>query len=283
MPIANSAMLVELNISVWGASKIDRRATDKTTADAHAAADAGQFRKNLMAGTSLRKEISDYAALCRTWHAGCTLPWSDKGLRLLPTSLFLEYKREMDERQRRFTDMVQRFLNDYPTLQAQAQTHLGNLYNPDDYPSPDEVAQKFGFRVVFSPVPQAGDFRVDVSSDMADALRAQYEDAYQTRVQDAMRTAWDKLHATLRNMSERLSEADGDERKVFRGAFLTNVHELVRLLSHLNVTGDPELERARRGLQQAVDGVDIEDIRQDAGIRADLKARVDKVLSAYDW
>ena len=68
MSITSSTLLVELNISVWTANKLDRDTTNKVTADNNAVAGAGQFRKNLMAGTSLRKEIADYAAGCRLWH-----------------------------------------------------------------------------------------------------------------------------------------------------------------------------------------------------------------------
>ncbi len=59
MSISNAAMLVEMNISVWTGQRVDRAATNKTTMDAGATADAGQFKKNLMAGTTKRKAIAD--------------------------------------------------------------------------------------------------------------------------------------------------------------------------------------------------------------------------------
>ena len=55
MSITSSSVLTELNISVWTGQKLDRSATDKVTSDNHAVRDAGQFKKNLMAGTSARK------------------------------------------------------------------------------------------------------------------------------------------------------------------------------------------------------------------------------------
>jgi len=58
MSITSSAVLVELNISVWTANKLDRGATDSVTNNANAVKNAAQVRKNLMAGTSQRKENS---------------------------------------------------------------------------------------------------------------------------------------------------------------------------------------------------------------------------------
>lgn len=276
-------MLVEMNISVWTAAIVDRKTTDKVTLDAHAVADAGKFRKNLMAGTSLRKDIADYAALCRTWHNGRTLPWSDKGVRLLPTSMFLEYKREADARASYFHSKVTKFVAEYPNLVDAARYNLGDLFNAGDYPSADEVASKFGFRMVFSPVPEVGDFRLDINNDELAHLRSQYETAYTDRVGDAMKTTWDKLHTTLLTMSEKLTEPQGEETKQFRSTFVTNAQEMCQLLSHLNITKDPTLETARLALEKAISGVDVEDIRKDEITRSDLKAHVDSVLGQFDW
>lgn len=283
MSISNSSMLVEMNISVWTGQKVDRKATIKVTDEAHATADAGQFKKNLMAGTSLRKDIADYAALCRTWHNGRTLPWSDKGARLLPTSMFLDYKKEANARRSYFESKVAQFVAEYPDLVTAAERSLGSLFNPADYPSVDEVRSKFGFRLVFAPVAESGDFRVDVGiSEMAE-LRMQYESAYESRVQEAMKTAWDKLHDVLTTMSEKLTEPEGDKPKLFHGTFVSNITEMCQLLTHLNVTKDPQLEMARRELERAVAGVDVADIRNDPGVRTDLKAQVDAVLGKYEW
>jgi len=88
MSISASAVLVELNISVWPASKIDREVTDKVNADAGAVHGASQTKKNLFAGTSLRKDIEKFAARVRLYHNLHTLAWADKGERMLPTKLW---------------------------------------------------------------------------------------------------------------------------------------------------------------------------------------------------
>lgn len=285
MSISNSAMLVELNIGVWTGQKVDRAATTKVTDEARAASDAGQFKKNLTAGTTLRKDIADYAALCRTWHNGRTMPWSDRGPRLLPTSMFFEYKQEANARQALFMSKVDKFCETYPQLLLDAPRHMGDLFNPLDYPSVEDVRSKFGFHLVFSPVPESGDFRMRAGDVDLEELRSQYEDAYEARIKDAMQSAWDKVHDMLRRMSEKLAEPEGESAKgkLFHGTFLTNVEDLCGLLTHLNITKDPDLEEARRSLERIIANVDIDDVRKDPGTRIDLKAQVDNVLQRYDW
>jgi hypothetical protein len=283
MSISSSSMLVEMNISVWTAAITDRNATAKVTDEANATADAGKFKKNLMAGTTLRKEIADYAALCRTWHNGRTLPWSDKGVRLLPTSMFLDYKQEVNSRRAYFESKVATFVAEYPQLVNAAQLNLGDLSNGADYPTAEEIASKFAFRLVFSPVPEAGDFRLTANDVDMEELKAQYASAYETRIGDAMKTTWDKLHNTLLIMSDKLTAPEGEQTKQFRSTFISNIEDMCSLLTHLNITKDPQLELARCDLQRAISNVGIEDIRADEGARTDLKAQVDAVLSRYEW
>ena len=285
MSIAEAAMLVELNISVWTANKIDKDASRKVADDNHAAADAGHFRKNLMAGSHLRKEIADYAAGCRLWHNTRTMPWADRGPRLLPTSLFFDYKQEANARQAYFDSKVSEFLVAYPRLVQTAHNYLGTLFDPNDYPDADEVRSKFGFRMVFSPVPTAGDFRIELPAQEMEAMRQQYETHANERVASAMKEQWGKLHDMVHRMSEKLIEPGEDEedKRRWHDTFLTNAHEMCAMLTHLNVTRDPALEDARRGLERAIAGVDIDDLKENSDVRVDVKSKLDAMLKQYEW
>ena len=284
MSIPHAARLVELNISVWTANKIDKDASRKVADDNRASADAGHFRKNLMAGSHLRKEIADYAAGCRLWHNTRTMPWADRGPRLLPTSLFLDYKAEANARQAYFDNKVEEFLVAYPRLVQTAHNYLGDLFDPTDYPSEDEVRAKFGFRLVFSPVPDAGDFRIDLPAQEMAAMQQQYQAQADERVASAMQEQWGKLHDMVARMSDKLVEPEGDEdKRRWHDTFLTNAHEMCQMLTHLNVTRDPKLEEARRGLERAIAGVEIEDIKESVSTREDVKGKLDAILKSYEW
>jgi hypothetical protein len=283
MSIAEAAMLVELNISVWTANKIDKDASRKVADDNHTGADAGHFKKNLMAGSHLRKELADYAAGCRLWHNTRTMPWADRGPRLLPTSLFFDYKTEINARQTYFDSKVSEFLHAYPSLVQTAHNYLGTLFDPADYPDADEVRTKFGFRTVFSPVPAAGDFRIDLPMQEMEAVRQQYEAHADERVAAAMQDQWGKLHGMVSRMSEKLVEPEEEDKRRWYDTFLTNAQEMCSMLTHLNVTRDPSLEAARRDLERAIAGVEIDHIKEDIAVREDVKSKLDAMLKQYDW
>lgn len=283
MSITARALLVEHNISVWTANKLDKNATDVVISQNCAADKAAQVRKNLMAGSSQRKEIADFAAGCRLWHNTKTLPWANSGARMLPTSMFMEYKQELNDRKAKFDSMVSQFLIDYPQLVQISQNYLGSLFNANDYPHMEEVAHKFAYRYTFSPVPDSGHFALDVASEELDELREQYEADFNTRVNDAMQDAWGRLHNTLMKMSEKLTDAPDEKKRRFHDTFITNAQDLCGLLSHLNVNNDPDLESARRQLETALMATDVDVIKDSEYARGELKSKVDSVLNQFEW
>jgi len=162
MAISNATLLVDLNISVWTGRKLDKGATDKVNTEAGADHKASQVRKDLLAGTSYLKDIQKLAANIRNWHIQQTLPWSDRGSRILPVASFMEFKPKLNAKKEVFKELVEEFCRVYPTLVQESKVFLGALYDPNDYPDIETVRSKFGFRFVASPVPESGDFRLDL-------------------------------------------------------------------------------------------------------------------------
>jgi len=236
-----------------------------------------------MAGTDKRKKIADYAARARLYHNQTTLSWSDKGARLLPTSLFMDYKSNMNVYERNMNVMIQDFYTNYADLIELSKHHMGDLFNPYDYPDMDTLKSKFGFRLVFSPLPESGDFRLDIpQQDMVD-MQSKYELAFNDRLADAMREPWEKLHKALSHLSEKLTDEGEDNNKRYHDTLISSNQELCSLLTHLNVTKDPLLENARRSLELTMLGLDIDDVRESADCRKEVKSKVDEILSKFDW
>jgi len=284
MSIASSAVLVELNISVWPANKVDREMTETVNTNASAVRDASQTRKNLFAGTSLRKDIEKLAARIRLYHNQNTLPWADKGQRLLPTKLFMEYKQTMNNYEVQFSQLCNNFFVEYPRLVAEAQQHLGTMYRAEDYPELEDVRMKFGFRKAFDPIPESGDFRLDVSAQDLEEVKAGYEAKFDERLAEAMRTPWERLHTVLTSMSEKLKDEEGvDSKKRYHDSLVTNAQELVGLLDKMNITNDPKLEEARKQLELTMLGADIETIKESSHARESMKNKVDAILQKFEW
>lgn len=281
--IHTSAMLVELNISTWTARKLDKRVSQEIDLDKNTKTRAGNYNKNLMAGTELLDGIVKYAANVRAWHNKQTLPWSDSGLRLLPMANFMEYKAHLGTLETNYNTLVDRFLTEYPNLISAAAFTLGSLFEREDYPAVERIKDKFGFKYFFSPVPVAGDFRVDTHEAALRELHMQYENEFERRLQGAMKEAWTRLYECLDHMKERLTD-DGDKPKILRDSLVSNAKELIEILPRLNITNDPKLEQARVDLSKALLGIDdAKELRDSKDIRLDVRKQVEEILNKFDF
>jgi hypothetical protein len=196
----------------------------------------------------------------------------------------MEYKQTMNGFEQTFNMMCNNFYIEYPRLVAEAPTNLGTMYKAEDYPDLTDVRLKFGFRRTVKPVPEAGDFRLDIPAYDLDEMRAEFEKQHETKLAEAMREPWERLHKTLVGMSEKLTDVEGDDsKKRYHDTLISNPIELCGLLTKLNVTNDPKLEEARRQLELTMLGADIERIKEDADSRSALKSKVDAILGKFDW
>jgi hypothetical protein len=180
--------------------------------------------------------------------------------------------------QNQYNEAVDEFLVEYPTLVSAAAFQLGDLFDGSEYPDANALRDKFKFKYVFLPVPDVGDFRVDVGEAYKADLKDQYESFYQTKLNDAMADAWGRLHDVLSKLSDKLS---GQEKQLFRDSLVGNAVELCDLLTRLNVTGDSKLESCRKKLEVALTNVGADDIRKDDELRLDVKSKVDEILSMF--
>jgi len=281
--IASSAMLVELSISAWTARKLDKKVSAQVDLDKHAKTRAGNYNKNLLAGTGFLDTINKFAASSRHWHSTQTLPWSDNGLRLLPMSNFLSYKQNLVTLEQNYQALVDKFIVAYPNLVSAAAFQLGELFDRNEYPDVEVVAKKFKFRVNYLPVPMAGDFRVDINEEAKAEIIQSCEGLYAERLGNAMKDAWTRLHECLLRMSERLADDDKGDRKRIHDTVIDNAVELTELLKHFNLTGDSNMETARIELMHAIKNHDADDLRESHLAREAVKTKVDAILSKFTF
>ena len=273
--IASSAVLVDLNISVWTARKLDRNVSKEIDNSKNTTIKAGNYNKHILAGSDHLEAIAKLATEIRDWHSKQTLPWSDTGTRLLPMDNFFAYKDQLSVYEQEFQTRVNNFINEYPNIITVMAYRLGQLFDRSEYPEASKIANKFNLKYTIMPVPEVNDFRIDVEESIREEMRKEYENAYNARVETAMSDAWARLHGTLEHMVDRLS---GEDKKIFRNSLIENALELTGLLTKLNVTKDPKLEQARKALEQSLVGVTPDELRTSVGAREEVLARVTEIM-----
>ena len=285
--IDSCSMIVEFNASVWTARKLDKTATDEVVHSKKAGAkDAARVNKHLLAGRNELDVIQKHVNAVRTYVYSQTMPWSDSGQRLLPTSKFIEFNNRMDEENDKFWKLVNDFVDVYPSLITAQAMALGDMFNRADFPSQAEIAAKFDFSVGFLPVPTFGDFRIDVGNQAQEELKKKLNELSDKRVEAAMQDVKDKLKDHLKRMSDRLTvdyvNGEAVTRK-FHNSLVDGAFDLCDMVKSLNIVNDPDLETARKQLEFALVGVDAKELRDNMHTRNDVKAKVDEILGKFSW
>jgi hypothetical protein len=274
MELNEKAMLVNLTISQWTARTIDRKATWEVLEKNGASRDSGRFNKLLVELSSV-KRYQRAVNEARTFHYENTLPWSDDGTRILPAANYLKYTAEMRSLKAQFQEAVDDFIQEFPALVKQAQRTLGGLFNPSDYPHPHTLRGKFALDTHFFPLPDRGDFRVQLGADEQKAIQDQITTRVNESVKAAMADTWQRLHGAVKHMTEKLRDKDA----IFRDSLIGNIKELCDLLPKLNLTDDPNLTKAIEDAKGALADLDPQELREDEAKRRDAAQAADDILS----
>jgi hypothetical protein len=243
---------------------------------------AGNYHKNLLAGSSKLTEITKIANAIRGWMYGVTQPWGDNGDRILNMAYFMEFKDRLTDYEGSSVLLSTTFS---VTTTHWLRRRLSNsvtcsIVRTTPHVRPSRPSSAFRYSMI--PLPQAGDFRVDIGEDGLRELQAQYESVLQQRVTGAMTEAWERLHDCLSRMSERLEDSDDGKRKIFRDSLVENAIEICGLLKSFNITNDSRMDEMRKQLEDAMRGVDADSLRDSDSLREQTKRKVDNILSKFD-
>jgi hypothetical protein len=278
--ISSASMLVELSISVWTGRKKDRAASDDVTRMNHANMGVASVNKKLLGDCEELVAIQKFGANVRSGHYAMTMPWSDSGLRLLPTKQFFKYNEQITALRAEFDRLVEVFLSAYDWEVMQAQTKLGNLFIRDEYPTVESLRAKFGFRLNYIPLPDAGDWRVDMEHETTASLKSQYAQFYQSQMEGAMRDVWERLHEHVTRFINQLGvDEDGKKGKIFQST-IDHVQSLTDMLGMTNFTNDPNLSLAEARLRAALRDVTQADLKNDEFLREDTKRAMEQAIAA---
>jgi hypothetical protein len=277
--ISSSSMLVELSISVWTGRKQDKRASEEAASANNAQKGVARVTKDLLFECAELDALVKFGANVRNMHYNSTLPWSDMGPRLLPTAKFFAYQQMITRLQGEFIRLRDLLLNVYDLEVAQQQAKQGDLYNPDEYPTTEQLRAKFAFRINYIPLPDAGDWRLDIGNEALASLQEQYQAHYAGQLDSAMRDIWTRLYKTLSTLSAQLSDKteDGKTPKIFASVF-DRALEIIDMMETCNITGDTTMQVMQRRLSQTFKGVTLDAVKDDAYLRRETKQAIDAAI-----
>lgn len=291
--LATSAVLVSIDVSIWSATKQDRVISSEVTSSKKAVDSAGKFTKNLLAGNQQHKDIHNYRQTIYNWLKRKTFRWNDSQ-DLLPVTDLEQFKEEYNEHEKEFYRLLDSFMTRYQSIVSDMAFAQGDMFNRDDYPTPEQVRAKFGINLYVSEVP-SHDFRCQISNDIATDLKHQYEHQAERIVENVLSQQITRITEVMESISHccgeqtitdsKTGETKTKKRKIY-DTTITKAKELCKTLQGFrpsnNEVSDRLMEVAKR-LSQTLQGVDRETLRDSDVVRDKVKNDVDDILSKFKF
>ena len=190
---------------------------------------------------------------------------------------------ELTQHENEYNRRVAAFAQAYALLVQAAQFRLGNLFKHDDYPDPSTIPSKFELRYSVYPLPESGDFRIDIGNQGLRELRDQFERAQERRIHEAMSEVRERVKTSLTRISNQLRiEKDGSKGRI-HDSTLEAAIELADTLDEFNLVRDPELMELKRDMQSVLNGYTLDDLRKDDVVRGYAKEDIDGLLSKFNF
>ena len=278
--LSSASMLVDFSASVYTARKKDVSASEELETIKKADPNVANVHKKLLGNCPELVAVQKFVGKTRNAHSSMTLPWSDMGMRLLPTSTFFKYKQYMTKAEQEFHTLVEKFFDIYEDAVVNAQTLLGDLYNPANYPPLDVLRHKFGWRLSFVPLPTSGDFRVEMEQEQAKSLAEEYDKHYNAMFGKAIDSMIGDLMKYLARLSDRLDYKSQEDKKVFHDTVTSNITDMLENLLVPLADKDKRLHTLTRQLMDTFEGISADALREDGALRQNTKQSVDDVISS---
>lgn len=287
--LATSAVLVNAEVSVWSATKQDRVISNEVTTAKKADHSAGRYVKNLLADDPTHKQLLNYRQTVYNWLRRSTYDWNGS-LRLLPVVNLPKFKAEFQHHEKSYFALRDAFLAKYPQIVSNMAFKQGDMFDRAEYPSVDQIKDKFRIRLYVAEVPQS-DYRCAISQDLADDLKITYQKQVNDEiVPQVMADIANQFMEVMESIShccgvdETSSSTDGEVKTKKRKIYETTVDKAKDLCStfrSFNLTNDEELAKASVSLEKVLGNVSAEDIRESDAVRESVKKGVDDILSKF--
>ena len=287
--LATSAVLVNAEVSVWSATKQDRVISNEVTTAKKADHSAGRYVKNLLADDPTHKQLLNYRQTVYNWLRRNTYDWNGS-LRLLPVINLPKFKAEFHQHEKSYFELRDAFLDRYPTIVSNMAFKQGDMFDRSEYPSVDQIKDKFRIRLYVSEVPMS-DYRCAIADDLAEDLKLTYQkqinDEIVPQVMGEIASQFMEVMESISHccgVDEISSSSTGEvktkKRKIYEGT-IEKARALCETFREFNLTNDAEMAQMSESLKNVLNGVDADDIRESDAVRESVKSEVDSILTKF--
>lgn len=284
--LASSCLLVKFTCGWWAGKASDKRVTEDAQQQAGAKHGSGKYVKDLMSNSDALKAVKTCGGDTRNnIHYALTQPFADRGPRLLTNMNYQGiggakgYHYLMTEAQAKFYNLRDSFMLAYDQDRYDAQHILGAMFDPNNYPTAEEIESQFHFSFAYEFLPDSGTLIQDIESETMDAIQAEVKKAYAIKIVAAEANLVKRLDDAMQVLSKQIDWGDSEKAVRIYEKGVQDVLALTDMLS-TGVTVNPVLNDIRDHLDDCMRGVSADSLKKDAHQRAATKKNLADAIAA---
>lgn len=208
---------------------------------------------------------------CRTVVEQYTLPWEDRGNRLLPAKNVPKLQEELANIRKRWDYAVEDYIVEWDKIVADAQVRLNGDFNHDNYPHVETVRSRFTMQTVFMPMPD--------NNRLVHEIREEMEEIFSDRMKSASANLRQRLVDKLTHLAAKCSDAEGEKTR-FYSSNINNVVELCNAIPDMLIEDDKELTDAVERAERMLAGLNADDIKDSPDIARDVCSRARAIVDS---
>jgi len=281
--VQSSASKVSFTCGVWTAAVTDKRATQQVE-HANNKSNVGKFKKELLVKFQPVKDLNYLGGLGRTTHYGLTYPFGKSGEYVVPTRDLPKYVKEISGIVHRF-DAAKDSITEssYDDALIDEQLRLGPLYNADDYPTFEDLKDKYHMSWCLYPVPDS--FVTNLEASQAEEINDYYQQQHAERMEKFSNAVFAESLKHIKKLRDSLdysgeSKKSNPDYKVFKESTYAHVEDTIRVLERFNFGGDARMQAAHKILRDAFVGKSVEMLKHSEGLREEAKKSLDDAIAA---
>ncbi len=277
--IKHKAMIAQLSINRWGATKTDRTLGARVEKSQDASVGTVRAIKQLMPDFSAPfHRLNNVTQFARIEHNKMTLPGTARNQRVLVGKMFLRHTTVMDGLRSEFYLAANNFFEVYPEIKRNAPDRMGKMYRAEDFPSVSEIVHKYTFDVFISPMPETTDWRIDgVGDTEIKRLTKEVEENLQIQYNNCHMEVYARMAKILERLSAQAKSYSGAGAGLQQSLF-NDLKEISEVLPLLNIDNDPVINSIAETIRIDIAPIEPHDIRHNEELRNQIAKLSDTLL-----
>jgi hypothetical protein len=226
------------------------------------------------------KAIEDFDRETRAYVRGYSLSMPlPAGEHCLPTSAVIKVDTYLMERARQRPILVNRLLDVYEEQVKEAETRLGPLFDPRQYPSREQVAGIFTMEFYY---------RTDDAPRKLEQISAEIFRREQEKIGQVWQNAGERIEQSLikafsdlvNHAVEQLTPIPGGRKKHFHPSNVDRILEFARTFKDRNITGNEDLRRVVEEIERLTNDLSLDDLKKNEDFRDHVRQQFEKARVA---